>query len=283
MKPDEERIRQEILGAVVRRPVNTPAPPEEPASPGATGDTPLAAPPTDPRPGPPSHNRGRPVLLAVVVIVVVTLVLVYLLKGRTGDVSGDVFVTMKSGDVKRGADVQVLVVPRTKEFEAAWKREVDEFVTAHAEASRVDRDAKAAYEEANRTASVASARAIEGATAQVRAGNYRASFLDDPEYRASQARVTQAFQATLEYRAVRALARHQVQALALLAKQSSHRARTDVNGHYEIKALPAGKYYVCATHKVFDNELFWMVSTELAGPVKVDLTNSNAGWAIAPP
>lgn len=34
--------------------------------------------------------------------------------------SGDIFVTMKSGDVKRGAGLEVVLIPDTPEFQAAW-------------------------------------------------------------------------------------------------------------------------------------------------------------------
>lgn len=37
------------------------------------------------------------------------------------DLSGDVFVTMRSGDVKRGAGIEVILVSPTSQFEADWK------------------------------------------------------------------------------------------------------------------------------------------------------------------
>jgi hypothetical protein len=40
------------------------------------------------------------------------------------DVAGDVFVTMKSGDVKRGAGIEVFIVPDTAEFRAEWDKMV---------------------------------------------------------------------------------------------------------------------------------------------------------------
>ena|SRR6266851_4686969 len=36
--------------------------------------------------------------------------------------SGDIFVTMQSADVKRGAGLQVVLIPDTPEFQAAWAR-----------------------------------------------------------------------------------------------------------------------------------------------------------------
>jgi hypothetical protein len=39
----------------------------------------------------------------------------------TADLSGDVFVTMRSGDVKRGAGVEVLLISPTPQFEADWR------------------------------------------------------------------------------------------------------------------------------------------------------------------
>ena len=50
---------------------------------------------------------------------------------RTSTLTGDVFLTMKSGDVKRGADVEVLLVARTAEFEEEWRKEVETFTVEY--------------------------------------------------------------------------------------------------------------------------------------------------------
>jgi hypothetical protein len=60
---------------------------------------------------------------------------------RSGDLSGDVFVTMKSGDVKRAADVEVSLVSATGEFDDAWKKAAEDYKRDHgvAVASSLDR------------------------------------------------------------------------------------------------------------------------------------------------
>jgi hypothetical protein len=46
---------------------------------------------------------------------------------RSAMLSGDVFVTMKSGDVKRGADVAVILVAATPEFDSEWNGLIAQF------------------------------------------------------------------------------------------------------------------------------------------------------------
>jgi hypothetical protein len=66
-----------------------------------------------------------------------------LLVACSADLSGTVFVTMKSGDVKRAADIEIVLVATTPEFEAEWTKAIREFKAAYA-------DADAALQEANR-------------------------------------------------------------------------------------------------------------------------------------
>jgi hypothetical protein len=46
---------------------------------------------------------------------------------RKTDVSGDVYVIMKSGDVKRGAGVEVVMVAASPDFEKEWAAEIERF------------------------------------------------------------------------------------------------------------------------------------------------------------
>jgi hypothetical protein len=44
-----------------------------------------------------------------------------------GSITGDVFATMRSGDVRRAADLDVLIVSATSEFEGEWERLQSEY------------------------------------------------------------------------------------------------------------------------------------------------------------
>lgn len=52
-----------------------------------------------------------------------------------GNLAGDVFVIMQSGDVKRGADVEVVLVAATDQFESNWRDTIDGFRNEYAEAA----------------------------------------------------------------------------------------------------------------------------------------------------
>jgi hypothetical protein len=213
--PPAERIKREIAGAVIH------TPPRSPEGPG------IAA----------NRSRVSPLALTLGVAAFVLVSTGAYMLGRrpandapptapsqaaapsatqnaavpTGELSGDVFVTMKSGDVKRGADMQISLVGATEQFEAAWKKTVEEFA-----ASRQAREVRARY---------------------------------------------------------LALAQKMV------ADAQPRIARTDVNGHYQFQGVPAGRYYVFAERRVFDNDLRWKVVAEVkAGANRIDLSNSNAGW-----
>ena len=69
------------------------------------------------------HGRRvptRPALRSLVSLMLACFLLAAC--ARTGDVAGDVYITMRSGDVKRGADVEVFLVSPTTEFEQDWTK-----------------------------------------------------------------------------------------------------------------------------------------------------------------
>ena len=68
----------------------------------------------------------------------------------SGDVSGNIFLTMKSGDVKRAAGIQVILVPATEQFESDWKKLVADFKVEYGKAEVGYKDASRADEDARR-------------------------------------------------------------------------------------------------------------------------------------
>src|SRR5437867_12974291 len=55
-----------------------------------------------------------------------------ILPPRTAELSGDVYMTMKSGDVKRAADIEVVIVPASAELSARWRSMLDAFAVERA-------------------------------------------------------------------------------------------------------------------------------------------------------
>jgi hypothetical protein len=71
---------------------------------------------------------------------------------------------------------------------------------------------------------------------------------------------------------------YRAEALRVIAAARAMIARTDVNAHYDFKSVPSGQYRVFAAHKVFKNDLHWIVPIEVkSGPNRIDLSNTNAG------
>jgi hypothetical protein len=159
--------------------------------------------------------------------------------------SGDLFVTMESGDVKRGADVEVVVLPASSEFTAEWdavqngyQREVAPIVNEYdplmAEASASGTSYPRAKELFKQVKQIA-----------------------DTRWLPLQRQYTQA-------------------AFEVISKYAQAKTRTDVNGHFEIEGLQPGKYFVYSRHTVFKNVMYWMVPVNLdSESKKVSLSNSN--------
>jgi hypothetical protein len=198
---------------------------------------------------------------------------------RSTDLSGDVFVTMRSGDVKRGADVEVALIPATPAFESDWASSLAKFQKDYADAQTTYK-AWQAEEERARQQSDASGKRLSAASLS---GSFSQRL--DEYSRASDKWIN----ATTETRgAATALAevvrRHGGLAMAVIAKHKDRIARTDVNGHYAMRGIRRGKYYLFARQEVFENRPHWFVPVELnAGDMKTDLSGSNSGWPFDPP
>ncbi len=178
-----------------------------------------------------------------------------------GDIVGDVFVRMKSGDVKRLADLQIALIDPNPDFQTNWDRLLADFTTAYDSVERDLREADARRDEAWKRLRAASI-LTDDYTAKNRA--WEAASQDTI---AAGGRVDEVVQG---YRA---------RAMRLAIEHAVITARTDVNGHYEARGLPHRKYYVLAESKVYDQPVRWMVPVDLKTSVaKMDLSNSNAGF-----
>ena len=156
---------------------------------------------------------------------------------NTGDLAGDVFVTMKSGDIKRGADVELILYRRSPEFEKEWSSASEEFKE---NLNRAQVDEKVAEREYLRAQADHFDRTMKGI-----------SIYYDPEgetaaLNAASRRVRNAIDVSAKARAAVPTTIRQGQAVArlLIEKNQVVRVRTDVNGHYALEKLQPGKYFL---------------------------------------
>jgi len=174
----------------------------------------------------------------------------------SADVSGTVYLTTRSGDVRRGADVPVLLVH--EQFMGEWTEASTTFKASY-------RQAAVAYVEARTRLQRAHGDHVRSRT------GYRVG--DGRSYEEAGERVRDAA-ARLD-----AVKKEWSEHTATLAKRATVRSsRTDVNGHYVFQGVPRGKYYVMASHKVSADELFWLVPVEVRRTQSVDLSSSNRSY-----
>jgi hypothetical protein len=165
---------------------------------------------------------------------------------------GDIFVTMKSGDVKRGADVEVGVVRVDEELVKGWEAILADYDTAAATAIRQ-------RSENRRTR--ADALSAVGRYDEALAVLSEADRDPDP------------------LRDIREPFRQR--ARALIGPRLVTTVRTSAEGHFRFVDLPPGRYLVVAQHKVFDTALRWAVQTSLqSGENTLNLTTSNGNSPI---
>jgi hypothetical protein len=192
-------------------------------------------------------------------------------KGGTGELSGDVFVTMQSGDVKRGAGIQILLITATEQFESEWTKLVGQFKSEYGRAS-------ADLQQADKVESQAAKHSLDAIrnSADKDFERWMQKMKEaDEVHKNTQNKV---FAAANRVDQVRA--RYQAAAQKMIAEMQPRLARTDVNGHYSFMDVPGGRYRVFAEYRVFEKRLHWIVPAEVnsGATQRVDLSNSNAGW-----
>jgi hypothetical protein len=190
---------------------------------------------------------------------------------RRAEVSGDVYVTVKSGDVKRGADVEVLLVPQTDVVDSAWKQELVQFAIDYAPpiVAELEADARAEAIKVQKEPDEVLVRQ-KWADAEI-LERWNKELLEE---QAAAYVHTREVASRLDF-----FVQRRKRAWDLLAKHAALRARTDVNGHFVVRGVPDGKYYLCAAYEVLES--FWMVPIDVkAASSKSDLSNGNEGWAF---
>jgi hypothetical protein len=186
-----------------------------------------------------------------------------------------VFVVMASGDVRRGADVQVILIAVTNAFQADWNRTIEPLL---GERQQAEAELRTGMEAVVRAESERK-RAVERAAQTQAAGG--------PEYQQARAREDAAFEAATQAARAVSTARRRIAEVSsrttsslpeIMEKHTTRTVRTDVNGRYEVRGLPTGKFHVFARQRVFSTTVcsFVPVGVEQA-PQRVDLSPSNAG------
>ena len=187
--------------------------------------------------------------------------------------SGDVVVPTPSGQLRQAANIEVTLIPADAEFESSWSTLLSQF--------RVDYDrARSAWQSAW----------LSYRDASARRERISESYLKDVFDRAAAAEYGTA--ATLALSAVHRIdeSREQLKhltetytrlALGTIRARQSLTTRTDANGRYEIRNVPAGRYYVFAGYETFAERQYWIVPTEIGpDPVELRLTDSNRNWPL---
>ena len=236
-------------------------------------------------------NRGLITLLVVLVtlgggVVVYTVVApsrparptarTPMVRPRRSMVVGDVSVTMKSGAVDRGANVEVLMIVRSEDVEREWQKEVEKFASEYRAATVAITDSQSAYRKAEADTTVAHDRRMEAMTR----GDFDSTAYEEASHRANV--LAQRYDRLVADRGL-LLGRHEAAAIDLLRKYSVASTRTDVDGHFQISGMKPGKYWIFVAHRVFDDRFHWLVAIELNGERtrKLDFSRSNEGWPIS--
>lgn len=210
-------------------------------------------------------------------------------KAMLGDLSGDVFVLMKSGDVKRGADVEILLLPGTKNQEfAAKRREIA------APLWKLRLELEAGLQQARAAEKLAEDKERE-ARRRATEEQYATPPEDPKKWREHLDRIGQTYNdhesaSQSVIKAHMAVSNgeslisqteqdYKSRVAVIIAQMATNTVKTDVNGHFEIGDLPVGRHFLFARHRVFDNDLYWFVPVEVKnGSTKIDLSGSNEGW-----
>jgi hypothetical protein len=163
-----------------------------------------------------------------------------------GDLSGSVYVTMKSGDVKRAAGVQVHLVAATDQLRSAWTDAVTRFQTVYKDTEQAEVAARAETKHGEDLVKSATSRDEISA-----AFDRKIKAITD---------ITKAKVKRIDL--VEGLF---TSAVELIKQQRFQLAQTDVNGHYDFTGVQFGEYYLFVHYTVFKYEVFWMA------PVSVNI------------
>src|SRR3990172_5461934 len=206
------------------------------------------------------------------VTALVVLVFALLSCSQKSELAGEI--TMRPGDVKPGADVEVVLIDRTK-FDQPWGDLVTQF--------------KDDYHSARQELESASARSSAQTKVAEATLNLWAINPANPDYRARKDAEFQELNKAGERvsdsmrRLSSILTDYQRRGLKLIREHQMASAKTDSNGEYKLVTQSQGKRYLYAHHRTSDRYFYWFVEVNLQPRTqRLDLTERNAGWPLSP-
>jgi hypothetical protein len=200
---------------------------------------------------------------------------------RAGSFSGDVIVQTPLGETKPVARISVNVIRSTEAFTHDWAMALSAYQTEAEPARKAQQAAAASVEEAR----LAWDQALAAKRTNGAGRGYRgtlASVRDRQLWQQLRAAEHVLFQA--KRRVWEVARRYDGQADTLIANHTLQRVQTDVNGHYVLAGLPAGKNILYARVLVRDQTVVWFLPVLVrSGSQRLDLTEANrGGWPFVP-
>lgn len=200
---------------------------------------------------------------------------------ESASVSGHLHITLPSGDVKPGVQLEVFLLRATTALETEWTREVASFTADRA-------GARASAQEAEATQVRARADQSSAASAGLSALLQK----DDVDWRAydqaaerQRAAMEQLLAAGRQGRDARSrwekiASQYRQKAWDIIQMHQTQRARTDVNGRFEFKVTAPGRYVLASRFPAVEPDVYWFVPLEVRprGEHTADLTSRNARW-----
>ncbi len=165
-----------------------------------------------------------------------------------GKISGSIFATMQSGDVKRAAGTEIVLIKedgslisKYEQLQRDCRTEINPLFESYMKSNREVSDV------------LTPGRYSQGAFASTHEENMKRQKLYED-----------------------ATARCFTNIRVLLSNNTVQRANTDVNGTFLFSNVPFGKFYLYSQFDVFNNKLEWLEPVDLrANEIKIDLSNNN--------
>jgi hypothetical protein len=199
------------------------------------------------------------------------VILWWIMWGGSGDISGRVSI-VKSGVVEPVANTDVLLVRADEQVEE-FRKVLDAYIEAHAVNKRAAAEHKRVAElwtNGQRNEQEYEA-ALERGKDAARRADHATDQLKSTEFVKGVAGAgLKVFRDALSGKEVKEPKE---------LKNGFREGRTDVNGRYEFKGVPQGKYYTLLRYQVLtsDPEYYWMVPVRVSRGVQtLDLSNSNS-------